>query len=214
MSNEHIFEFLDYYIGLSKPPQYAVMINGAWGIGKTYRVKKYVETKKAVGKQVCYVSLYGVKSTDEIDQLVLVAIMPMLGTPLGAATGRIAKAWAQKFGLGDAVDLSEVIKNLSIDLMIFDDFERTKVSPVEVLGYVNQFIEQEGRKAVLIANEVEAERIDPRYRQLREKVIGMTFDMQHEVNDALTYFIEEMQSPVARKFIQDNRDGNYSPRVG
>ena len=171
MSNEHIFEFIDYYIGLPKPPQYAVMINGSWGIGKTYRVKRFIEAKKVDGKQICFVSLYGVKSTDEIDQLILVAIMPMLGTPLGAAAGRIAKAWAQKFGLGDAVNLSEAKRHLTIDLMVFDDLERAKLSPVEVLGYINQFIEQEGRKAVLIANEAEAERNDVRYRQLREKVI-------------------------------------------
>lgn len=45
MSNEHIRKFLDEY--LAKPSNdYAVLITGCWGSGKTYFVSQYMGGKK------------------------------------------------------------------------------------------------------------------------------------------------------------------------
>ena len=35
-SNKHIEEFLDYYLNVEQSPDYAVLITGCWGSGKTY----------------------------------------------------------------------------------------------------------------------------------------------------------------------------------
>jgi hypothetical protein len=49
MSNEHIFEYLTYYLELKATPEYAVMVKGAWGIGKTFAIKRFVEQHKGRG---------------------------------------------------------------------------------------------------------------------------------------------------------------------
>jgi len=69
MSNKHIFDYLDYYVDVLNPPQYAVMLTGPWGIGKSYEIKQYAKTLAARGKKVSYVSLYGIKSTEDISGL-------------------------------------------------------------------------------------------------------------------------------------------------
>ena len=94
-SNKHIEEFLDYYLNVEQSPDYAVLITGCWGSGKTYFIRKYLEGKGADGKDVVktfdwltdcekyavvYVSLFGAKSREEMDKRVLEKLHPILNS--------------------------------------------------------------------------------------------------------------------------------------
>ena len=82
-SNKHIEEFLDYYLNKEQSPDYAVLITGCWGSGKTYFIRQYLEKQGAAGKDVVkkndwltgfekytviYVSLFGVKTREDINK--------------------------------------------------------------------------------------------------------------------------------------------------
>ena len=76
-STKHIEEFLDYYLNKEQSPDYAVLITGCWGSGKTYFIRQYLggdrkEIKDwltdCVKYTVVYVSLFGLKNRDEIDK--------------------------------------------------------------------------------------------------------------------------------------------------
>ena len=43
--NEHFTTYLDWYLDIENP-EFAVMIKGEWGSGKSYFIKKYIENKK------------------------------------------------------------------------------------------------------------------------------------------------------------------------
>lgn len=77
MSNQHISEFLDYYIKLSNP-QYAVLLKGKWGSGKTYFINEYKKHLNKNEHKYIYVSLYGVRNYDEIETKFLETIHPRL----------------------------------------------------------------------------------------------------------------------------------------
>ena len=94
-SNKHIEEFLDYYLNVEQSPDYAVLITGCWGSGKTYFIRQYLEGKGAAGKDevktfdwltdcekyaVVYVSLFGAKSREEMDKRVLEKLHPILNS--------------------------------------------------------------------------------------------------------------------------------------
>jgi hypothetical protein len=96
-SNKHIEEFLDYYLNVEQSPDYAVLITGCWGSGKTYFIRQYLEGKGAAGKNVVkifdwltdcekyvvvYVSLFGAKSREEMDKRVLEALHPKLNSKI------------------------------------------------------------------------------------------------------------------------------------
>lgn len=96
-SNKHIEEFLDYYLDKEHSPDYAVLITGCWGSGKTYFIRQYLEGKGAAGKNVVkifdwltdcekyvvvYVSLFGAKSREEMDKRVLEALHPKLNSKI------------------------------------------------------------------------------------------------------------------------------------
>lgn len=162
---------------------YAVMIDGDWGCGKTYFVKEYLidkieqnETeKKKIDedyniKRIVYISLYGVKSVDEVSKQVF---MESYLAKAGKAKGILRKGTevvgtllpvafdVMKSFTGIDADTDKVsgavnaflsIKN---SIFIFDDLERCDCPVNEILGYINGFVEHEGLKVILVANQKE-----------------------------------------------------------
>lgn len=87
-SNKHIEEFLNDYLNKEESPDYAVLITGCWGSGKTYFIRQYLggdrkEIKDwltdCVKYTVVYVSLFGLKNRDEIDKKIQEVFRPNLG---------------------------------------------------------------------------------------------------------------------------------------
>ena len=86
-NNQHIANFLDGYLSASNKPDYAVLITGDWGSGKTHFIKKYLGGNKKIVKDwltdcekhiVLYVSLFGAKSRADMDGRVLEKLHPIL----------------------------------------------------------------------------------------------------------------------------------------
>ena len=92
-SNKHIEEFLDYYLNMEQSPDYAVLITGCWGSGKTYFVKKHLAKGVSEDKHifnnfdwltdcekytVMYISLCGVQNQKEIEQKIQNICYPYL----------------------------------------------------------------------------------------------------------------------------------------
>jgi hypothetical protein len=207
--NQHIFDYLDYYIELAHPPHFAVMLTGPWGIGKSYTIKQYLEGLKERGKKSVYVSLYGMQSVDEIDVAILAGLNTLTDNKLVRYGGRIGRAALKKLTFGNDTELSRFLPNDWCDLIVFDDIERAGLTPIEVLGFVNTFVEHDGRRVVIIANE---EEIDGKenYRRLREKVIGMTFELVDQSEEALSHFISKVEDEDARKFLKEEQETVHS----
>ncbi|MBY0559320.1 P-loop NTPase fold protein [Hyphomicrobium sp.] len=203
MSNGHIFEYLDYYLGLSHPPHYAVMVNGPWGIGKSFNVKNHLQKLKANGKKIAYVSLYGAKSTDDIAFSLLAALAPVKDNKYAKLGTQLAKAIYRRIGSGTAADATSWLPDNFCDLIVFDDLERAVLPPDEVLAFINTFVEHEGRRVLIIANEVEILEKE-KYLRVREKVIGITFSLIEDVPPALMHFIANIGDEGARDFLTQN----------
>ncbi|MEE4253938.1 MAG: P-loop NTPase fold protein, partial [Desulfuromusa sp.] len=62
--NQHVEDYLDAYLKMDDV-DFAVMITGAWGCGKTYFIKDYLDRVCTDGdqKNYIYISLNGVCST-------------------------------------------------------------------------------------------------------------------------------------------------------
>ena len=63
LSNQVVIKYLNYYLSLKESPDYAVLINGHLGAGKTFFIKKFLKNKD----DFIYISLYGLSSIDEIN---------------------------------------------------------------------------------------------------------------------------------------------------
>lgn len=173
--NDHILEYLRYYCDKGNSFDYAVLITGPWGAGKTYFIKKFIEQlaiehgdRKSF--RALYVSLNGITSPNEIDDELFRQLHPVLaskpmkigwGILKGALKGALKIDIAAKEELSinstlpDVDELAGVLKTPPDALLIFDDLERCAMPLPEVLGYINGFVEHNSYKAIIIANEAE-----------------------------------------------------------
>ena len=165
-----IIETIDRFIELRKY-HYALLINGKWGIGKTYFVKKvlipHIEKSK---RDINYLSLYGISSTDEISQMLcLQAIKDKLPSKIQKTIESKRGQFVTRFtasifqGLMDHLGVensrigkvAQMLPNYDNNVIIFDDLERCGCPVNEVLGYINDFVEHSKAAVIIVANEDE-----------------------------------------------------------
>src|SRR5690242_4976293 len=88
-TNLHIIEYLDYYFSLESSPEYAILLRGKWGAGKSWFINSYREKNKT--KEFLYVSLYGVTSYNEIEDSLFQQLHPVLASKGMKLAGKIIK---------------------------------------------------------------------------------------------------------------------------
>ena len=222
--NEHVRDFLKYYCNLPKEPQYAVLLTGLWGSGKTWFIKDFIANHLPQPERVLYLSLYGVQSFDDIESEFFRLLHPVLGSKPVRILHRLARGVLKtsiNFDLdGDGksdgsisggIPTEKILERISLDpsrILVLDDLERCSIPTADLLGYVNQFIEHGGMKAILVANEAELLKHDPStdvgYARIKEKLIGRTFEVIPEVTSALESFAADLPTVRAQEVARAN----------
>jgi hypothetical protein len=224
--NKHIVDNLNFYLGLNFP-EYAFLITGEWGSGKTHFIESFIKNPKESNSKIIKVSLFGLKCTSNIDEKIFQELHPVLGSKYAKFAGNIFKGAINlgfKIDLDsdgkpdaslnskfDKVDFSEYFskegRNKEIVLVI-DDLERTDISTTEVLGYINYLVEISKIKVVLVANEqfiLENNNSDD-YKRFKEKVVGKTFEVKHNIDEVLAEFLDESEDKLLHKQLDVIRD--------
>lgn len=200
---------------------HAVMIDGEWGCGKTYFVRealipaiaKYEEVKPEEKKRrIIYTSLYGVNSVDEISKQIIVnTYLEKVGKAKGLiqTSSKIfgaALSLLPAFGIDiDVKDLSGKLSELlqvKNSILVFDDLERCDCPLNEVLGYINTFVEQEGIKVILIANEKEIGHITSQANQELRYLVATQCDIKLEEKHEKSRSAKIAQEYHVRKYGQ------------
>ena len=153
---------------------YAIMINGEWGSGKTYfwnhKIKPKIESMQLNGKRytAIYMSLYGISNLEEISKKIFIETTQLMDKNLkkymnasGVNTipeyAKTGLDMANFFGVtqnGDRIDYGEFFST-DDKVLCFDDLERANVDVIDILGYINNFVEHDHIKTIIICNEKE-----------------------------------------------------------
>ena len=153
---------------------YAIMLNGEWGSGKTYfwnnKIKPKIESMQLNGKRytAIYMSLYGISNLEEISKKIFIETTQLIDKNLKKymdASGvknipEYAKTgldMANFFGVtqnGDRINYGEFFST-DDKVLCFDDLERANVDVIDILGYINNFVEHDHIKTIIICNEKE-----------------------------------------------------------
>lgn len=233
LMNEHIESFLNHYIDLAIAPEYAVLLTGEWGSGKTFFIKNFLESKKD-DKKIINISLFGLTKLEEINEQIFQQLHPVLSHKYMSIAGKLLKGAVK---LGTSIDLNgdgkgDVSININqLDLyspddkskkneyiFVFDDLERTKIHISEVLGYINTLVEKDGIKVLILADEtkIDGTKIDEeKYKNFKEKVIGKTFQIAQDFDSAFYSFVNLVFD--AKEVLETNKEtiqdvyivGNY-----
>lgn len=153
---------------------YAIMINGEWGSGKTYfwnhKIRPKIESMQLNGKRytAIYMSLYGISNLEEISKKIFIETTQLMDKNLkkymdasGVSTipeyAKTGLDMANFFGVtqnGDRIDYKEFFST-DDKVLCFDDLERANVDVIDILGYINNFVEHDHIKTIIICNEKE-----------------------------------------------------------
>lgn len=196
--------------------QRGILIEGTWGIGKTYQINKFIEDFKRRNKseKILYISLFGLKSIDDLHTELYSKIHPFKKgiilasgyvNPALSLIPNAGKAISStiSFAIGNAqqrIKNTKKIKQVTKKriIIILDDLERVNENfdYSELLGYINRLY-LSGIKVVCICDPSKIKK--PSFNDLKEKI----FDRYYKVTKANEEIIKSYFDDQALVFDQE-----------
>lgn len=149
---------------------YALLLDGAWGSGKSYFIRNKVIDcwPKNMKVTPIYMSLYGLRTVSDFLDKIYISMFEKKTCRHATDVLQIAKTIGVgtvllKFGLvGIEKDIDrsqEILKEAILSMkkycFIFDDFERCMIPMNEILGEISRMLEEHQAKVLIVANESE-----------------------------------------------------------
>ena len=213
--NDNITNYLNFY--LQDPnPQYAVLLDGPWGCGKTCFVDSWLkglESDESAVLKPIKVSLFGMNKISQINDAINRELFPILNNK-GYKIGKTVLSMVGKAMLKCNLDVNDDGKSdgtleIQIDplmslfsnadekmgcrFIIFDDIERCNIDLRTLFGYINDFVENRLVHVVVICNCNEIREQDRVvFDKFKEKVIGRTFVVKPDITSAMNRFLNEV----------------------
>lgn len=203
---------------------YAIMINGEWGAGKTYfwnnQIKTKIESLTLNGRKykTIYMSLYGISNLEEISKKIFIETTQLMdknlrrymSTHKQTAIPEYAKTsldMANFFGVaqnGEKIDYDEFFA-INDKVLCFDDLERANVDVIDILGYINNFVEHDHMKTIIICNEKElATKMKSENLEMKTFIATYLLDKQGELNNNDLPMIEKIKDRIETVFERTN----------
>lgn len=170
MTNKELDEFIKHYIEKDKTNS-AILLTAPWGAGKSFYIQNelipFLSKEENGGYKCIVVSLFGLNDLNEVSKALYMESRLKLfaNDSEKTATGKfIAKTIIKGVTSFLGVDLSKTDEEMQIlyesvdlsgKLIIIEDLERSGIDIVEILGFVNNLVEQDKVKVLLVANEDE-----------------------------------------------------------
>jgi hypothetical protein len=202
----------------------SILINGDWGIGKTYEIKTSINTLSNSHKFV-KVSLFGIKNVDELMQECIIELIPLINNKYKEQV-KENKDWIELFSslICNSVDkfknaqlITKIInsrlifntlmnthKRISKEeiIFIFDDLERIQktLDITEFLGFVEKLLMNYKTKIIIVGNILELDSENKKiFDSFNEKVIDKIYTIDELSND-----IKIDDGEFIRKFINNH----------
>ena len=219
MKGIEIKEILSEYIR-DFDPEYAIMIDGEWGSGKTYflvHTLPQIIKDNTPKKHYAYVSLYGMSSIEEVSKEIIIQYFGAKNSRIATTANSIIEMTASALtaSLGafniSLSSLKNILAKVNINnwLICFDDLERCCIPISEILGYINRLVEHNKCNVIIIANEKEIgkvnlnKNIEEKYNVvLSGKKLSYSEKLSKDVDKELLT-VDELKDNVEKLFNED-----------
>lgn len=216
--NESIKNAIDVYIQEEKS-DYAIMLNGPWGCGKTYFVKNELidDLQDKFNRDVVYISLFGINNLDDLYNNIALQILNIKTTEyldesnrgnnslLTEKSKKLIRSEANKHSwmaavlnkglkiLPDSINsvISEIYKNKADFTKYIFVFDDVErcTIPYEVLLGFFDQVVDQNGAKAILVCNEKA--IDSiEYQRFKEKVIGLTIDYDNDINKSFDSIID------------------------
>ena len=198
------------------------MVNG--DLGKTHfwnnKIRKKIESMQLNGKRytTIYMSLYGISNLEEISKKIFIETTQLMDKNLrkfmdanGQTTipeyAKTGIDMANFFGVtqnGDRVDYGEFFST-DDKVLCFDDLERANVDVIDILGYINNFVEHDHIKTIIICNEKElSTKLKSSNLEMKTFIATYLLDKQNELNKSDKPMVEKIKDKIEHVFDKAN----------
>lgn len=211
--SQYLFKFLD-----NPDPQYAVMLKGKWGCGKSFFIKNWLDNYKErynTGEatlEPIYVSLYGLKELSQVTAAIDRALYPYLYSKGMKLTKKILEVagkivfrtnldWnnngREDFSIDATLDSLSLLGTktdssiIKTKLIVFDDLERCLIDMKLLLGYINNFVEHGACHVIIIGDETHTtDDAQQKLIEFKEKTVGREFEIVPDIRAAIDSFLK------------------------
>lgn len=198
---ENIISAVQYYLK-KKDTNYAILISGAWGSGKTYFLKNKIINNEGIQSAFhpVYISLDGINSIDVLKERIFRDINPHFRDSYA-----LSKIRNQAIILNNTLNRCTTNTDLpnpiqSNILLCFDDLERIDLLFFkEALGYINTYIETYCIKTIFLCDETQCQIED--FRLIKEKYIRYTYKIVPSFNAFIETYLEKEGNTALRENI-------------
>lgn len=209
----------------------ALLLTGNWGCGKTYQIRRIRDELNKSEYLILITSLFGAVSCENLLKRIkknLFDSMNLLAESQGEKVEKakpIIKATASILGelnpllkglqaavSIDPLDFIEIKREVSLPaediikelILVFDDFERSKIDVVDLLGFINDFSENKGIKCIVIADENKIS--EEKYLEFKEKLISRTIQLVPDYEQIINSIIESYKETTSgyKDFLRNN----------
>lgn len=196
---------------LNTKTNYAFLITGKWGSGKTYYYKNHLtkiikSTSTLVDNSKKYrpihISLFGLTSIEDIQTQIFLSLNIFLKNKVVKLSAGLGKSLARGIfaikNLGNFDDYISDVKphagdwiNINDLVICFDDLERRseRLPLEELIGFINSLVENNDAKILIIANNDKIE--EKIYDELKEKTVGVSIEFQTNFEEKLALILED-----------------------
>ncbi len=241
METNELNKFIKHYLEDDNTHS-AIMLTAPWGTGKSYYLQNelipFIDSDDQ--KKCIVISLYGLKELQEISKSIYLEVRAKViakkseKLSAGKIIGKtIIKGVASFFGVDLDIsqeDLNKLYESIDLSgkLIILEDLERSQIDIIEILGYVNNLVEQDGVKVLLVANEKEILKYEEqevndatsknngkktikvltkdseKYLEVKEKTISDTIHFYGNTKNSITNILRGFNNPILKSFANEN----------
>jgi len=188
---------------LRKESAICMVLNGRWGVGKTYFWQKFAErNSKKLNKKFAYISLFGKDDIKQIKQEIILQAYRISRTIseisknakklrfdkiLDEVTPKLGSAIIECISFFEKKDFENIV-------ICFDDFERlsNKLSLKDIFGLISEIKEQKNCHIVMIFNAGELI-LDNDTKKQKDKIIDYEFEYNPSIEDSYKILYEELK---------------------
>ena len=193
-------------------------------LGKTHfwnhKIRKKIESMQLNGRRytTIYMSLYGISNLEDISKKIFIETTQLMDKNLRkymdaneqTTIPEYAKTgidMANFFGVtqsGDKVDYAEFFST-DDKVLCFDDLERANVDVIDILGYINNFVEHDHIKTIIICNEKElSTKLKSSNLEMKTFIATNLLDKQDELNKTDKPIVEKIRQKIENVFDKAN----------
>ncbi len=230
---DNLAEIINDYL-LAENTDYAIMINGDWGCGKTYYIKNTLfpqikEVQSSVEVSIVkkgllhrkessvefkkyepvYISLYGLSNVDSIYSRILASLFPFLQNKIFSTISTIANRFLK---LKDIDGISEeerktiesFVEIAQNKVLFFDDLERIS-KEIDIQEVLGFLNAYTEHKNLKIIIVCNDKKIQDDYIGFKEKTVRFTYNYQASIDLVYENILSNFKSAEYRTFLSDNK---------